>query len=226
MSTLIFMKQNVPPTIGSMFNLTATRGIGLQAVKSRRKPVNKINSPALNKVRTIFGQASTAWQTLTAAQQMDWDTFSAENPRQDAIGLYQLINGKTMFSSVFQNRLFCGNFVPPFAPVSTSTSTPGLLTFSVTFPNIIVLTFDGLAPSVDFIAVSLTRAQSLGAQAARDFALMQIVPGNTSYLSVNFDLWQARFGNMPQHGRIFAKCVSYNSDGWKGDTVLKPADIS
>ena len=208
-----------------MFNLTATRGIGLQAVKSRRKPVNKINSSALNRVRTNFGHASSSWQNLTAGQQADWDTFAAATPRYDAIGLLQLINGKTMFSSVFQNRLLCGNSVPPLAPVSTATSTPGLLTFSVNFPNLIVLTFDGLAPSVDFIAVSLTRAQSLGAQAARDFALMEIVSGDTAFLSVNFDLWQVRFGNMPQHGRIFVKCVSYNSDGWKGDTVLKPADI-
>lgn len=208
-----------------MFNLTATRGIGLQAIKSRRKPVNKINSPALNKARANFGHASSAWQNLTAGQQADWETFAGSNPRTDGIGLLQVINGKTMFSSVFQNRLFCGNAVPPLAPVSTATSTPGLLTFSVNFPNLIVLTFDGLAPSVDFIAVSLTRAQSLGAQAARDFALMEIVSGDTAFLSVNFDLWRARFGNMPQHGRIFVKCVSYNSDGWQGDTVLKPADI-
>lgn len=208
-----------------MFNLTSTRGVGLQVVKSRRKPVNKINSPALNNVRTIFGLASSAWQNLTSSQKADWETFAAANPRYDGIGLLQLINGKTMFSTVYQGRLLCGNNVPPLAPVSTATSTPGLLTFSVNFPNLIVLTFDGLAPSVDFIAVSLTRAQSLGAQAARDFALMQIVSGDTAFLSVNFDLWQVRFGNMPQHGRIFAKCVSYNSDGWKGDAVLKPADI-
>jgi hypothetical protein len=88
-----------------------------------------------------------------------------------------------------------------------------------------VLTFDGLAPSLDFITVSLTRAQSLGAKAARDFALMTIVAGNTSLLSVSFNLWQARFGAMPRHGRIFAKLTSYNSDGWRGDTVLKPTDI-
>ena len=219
------MKQAVPPTTGSMFNLTATRGVGLQVVKSRRKPVNKINSPALNNVRTIFGLASSAWQNLTSGQKADWETFAASNPRYDGIGLLQLINGKTMFSSVYQGRLLCGNFVPPLAPVATATSTPGLLTFAATFPNSLVLTFDGLAPSVDFIAVSLTRAQSLGAKAARDFALMTVVAGNTSALSVAFNLWQVRFGVMPQHGRIFAKCVSYNSDGWRGDTVMMPTDI-
>jgi hypothetical protein len=208
-----------------MFNLTASRGIGLQFVKSRRKPVNKINSPALNKVRTNFGFASSAWQILTAGQKADWETFAAANPRMDGIGLLQLINGKTMFSTVFQGRLLCGNQIPPLAPVAISTSTPGLLTFAAIWPNSLELTFDGLAPSPDFITVSLTRAQSLGSKAARDFALITIVAGNTSMLSVSFSTWQTRFGAMPQHGRIFAKCTSYNSDGWRGDSVMMSADI-
>lgn len=188
--------------------------------------MNKVNSPALNRVRSNFSTASRAWQLLTPTQQSDWDAFALANPQSDGLGLLLLINGKTFFNTVYINRLTCGNLTVPLAPISLPTSPPGLVSFTIVWPFTIAIILDGLAPPLDFITVSLTRAQSLGAQAARDFGLAIVVPGNTVSVPILDAYWAIRFGTMPRHGRIFAKLVPINSDGWPGSPLIISAVIS
>lgn len=81
---------------GSLGGLVASHNRGGQYLRARVVPVNPSSGPQVE-MRTIFGNLSTAWQTLTTDQRDAWTTYAINVPVTDSMGDPLTLTGQQMY---------------------------------------------------------------------------------------------------------------------------------
>lgn len=92
---------------GSMGGITASRNRGGQYLRARVVPTNP-GSGAQVEMRTIFGNLSSAWQTLTDDQREAWATYAINVPITDALGDPLTLTGQQQYVRCNSARLQAG----------------------------------------------------------------------------------------------------------------------
>lgn len=101
------MKILAPPQSGSVAGQTSSRNRYGQYLRTRAIPVNPSSVPQ-GIVRMQFGASSANWRTLTNAQMMGWDAWSAAHPIVDSLGQVNVLSGQAFFVRVNAARLSAG----------------------------------------------------------------------------------------------------------------------
>ncbi len=81
---------------GSLGGLVASHNRGGQYLRARVVPTNPSSGPQVE-MRTIFGNLSTAWQTLTQTQRDAWTTYAINVPITDSMGDPLTLTGQQMY---------------------------------------------------------------------------------------------------------------------------------
>lgn len=92
---------------GSLGGLVASHNRGGQYLRARVVPTNPSSGPQVE-MRTIFGNLSTAWQTLTDAQREAWTTYATNVPTTDSMGDPLTLTGQQQYVSSNSARVQAG----------------------------------------------------------------------------------------------------------------------
>ena len=109
--------------------------------RNRAIPTNP-NTLAQQNARSRLATQSSAWQQLTAAQQLSWKAWANQNPVTNALGAQQVLTGQAAFVQLNTRLTQAGDAALTAPPI---TSAPvGLVTLSATWdigPGAYELTF-------------------------------------------------------------------------------------
>lgn len=110
------------PTIGQISGSIGGTTFGHnrygQYARRRAVPV-KVTSIAAYTIKAFFSGASSAWQSLSAANKLAWNTWATTNPVIDALGMPQALTGHAAFVGNRARMLYAGETpltTPPVDP--------------------------------------------------------------------------------------------------------------
>jgi hypothetical protein len=215
------MKYLGAPQSGSQANTTASKNRAGQYYRNRRSPVQPVGTGRRAFIRSSFGSASGAWAALDPAAQAAWNTFAAGHPVTDRLGQAITLTGHQMFVGVGTQSLNVGIGLPTDVPVSTTTRSPVVATFTVDAgAPTLVLTLDAGGDALDYILVSFARPQGSGRTQVSNYWQATVVAGNAGTISGLLSLLTAEFGTLIAGQKIFLKLTPVNRYGWTGTPVI------
>lgn len=220
------MKFLGPPSSGSIAGTTSSHNRSGQYTRNRRSPVQPVGTGRRAAQRAAFGSASSAWASLSGANQASWIAFAAGHPVTDSLGQSITLTGHNMFVSCASQLLNCGQSLPTVPPVSTATATPVVTAFTVTHLGVITVTLDGSGSADDFILLSFAAPVSAGVTFQKTFWQQTVLPGNSVGAATYGTGYVAQFGTIPAGTKVFVKLTPVNQYGFTGVPVILSAIVS
>lgn len=130
---MLFKSQVYTQASGSIGGVTYARNSGGMYTRGRGLVTNP-NSPAQQSVRTDYGNLSSAWATLTAAQRESWRVYALNTPLTNRLGDALKLTGQQMFLKANSIRLQASAAIAADGP-----TTFGLATLSPIYVSATVL---------------------------------------------------------------------------------------
>ena len=220
------MKYLGPPQSGSQAGTTASHNRSGQYYRNRRSPVQPVGTGRRAAQRAAFGSASSAWASLSAANQAAWISFAAGHPITDSLGQSITLTGQNMFVSCGSQLLNCGQALPTVPPVSTATTSPVVTAFTVTHLGVITVTLDGSGSADDFILLAFAAPVSAGVTFQKTFWQMMPLAGNSVGGATYGTAYVTQFGTIPAGTKVFVKLTPVNQYGFTGVPVILSAIVS
>jgi hypothetical protein len=220
------MKYLGPPSSGSQAGTTASHNRSGQYYRSRRSPVQPVGTGRRAIQRANFGSASSAWASLSAANQAAWISWAAGHPVTDSLGQSITLTGQNAFVSIGSQLLNCGQPLPTIPPVSTVTGSPVVSVFTVTHGGVITITMVGGGAATDFILLSFAAPVSAGVTFQKTFWQMMHLAGNSTGGATYGTAYIAQFGTIPAGTKVFVKLTPVNQYGFTGVPVILSAIVS
>jgi hypothetical protein len=177
-------------------------------------------------IRSSFGAASTAWASLSAANQAAWISFAAGHPVTDRLGQSITLTGQQMFVAVGTQLLNCGQALPTSPPVSTTTAAPVVTVFTVTHLGVITITMTASGGATDFILIAFSAPVSAGVTFQKTFWQQTHVAGNSLGGATFGTAYVAQFGTIPAGTKVFLKLTPVNQYGFTGTPLIMSAVVS
>jgi hypothetical protein len=119
---------------GSINGTVFSRNRSGAIARGRTKPVNPVTQRQ-SEVRAAFGQASSSWGSLTAADVADWEAYAALVTRINGLGETYTPKGRQIFMEISQNLQITGQ--TPRTKPSAFTDVPSMLgTGAVTLTDV------------------------------------------------------------------------------------------
>lgn len=213
------MKYLGAPQSGSQANTTASKGRAGQYYRNRRSPVQPVGTGRRAFVRAAFGAASSAYATLTGAQQAAWASYAATTPYTDSLGQSIILTGHQMFVAISTQLQNVGLPINPLPPVSSTVFSQGLVNVSAMADGTIIVTLAGAGDPADFSLVAFTAPQSGGTSFCKNFWQADFLTADDSHNEDYSGEFAAQFGIAPQNGRIFYSIRPVNQYGVGGVPV-------
>ena len=220
------MKFLGPPSSGSIAGTTSSHNRAGQYTRNRRSPVQPVGTGRRAFVRSAFGASSTAWASLTGANQAAWIAFANGHPITDALGQSITLTGHQMFVGVATSLLNVGQATPSVPPVSTATVAPVVTAFTVTHLGVITITMTVTGGASDFILIAFAAPVSAGVTFQKTFWQQLHVPGNSVGAATYGPAYVTQFGTIPVGSKVFLKLTPVNQYGWSGTPLILSAIVS
>ena len=220
------MKFLGPPSSGSIAGTTSSHNRSGQYTRNRRAPVQPIGTGRRAFVRAAFGNASTAWAALSAANQAAWIAYANAHPITDSLGQSITPTGQNAFVGVATSLQNCGVALPTIPPVSSATSTPVVSVFTVTHLGVITITLGGGGSASDFILISFSAPLSAGVTFNKTFWQQTHVAASSVGGATYGTAYVAQFGTIPAGSKVFLKLTPVNQYGVTGTPVITSAVVS
>jgi hypothetical protein len=214
------------PSSGSTANLTYSHNKGGQYTRNRRSPTQPVGTGRRAFIRSAFGNASSAWGALSAANQAAWVSFAPGHPITDALGQSIVLSGHQLFVGVATALLNVLQALPTVPPASTTTATPICTVFSVTHLGVITLTLTASGGATDFILVAFSAPQSPGITFCKTFWQQTHIAGNSTGGATYGAAYVAQFGTIPTGSKVFVKLTPVNQYGWTGTPIIMTAVVT
>ena len=214
------MKYLGAPQSGSQANTTASKNRAGQYYRNRRSPVQPVGTGRRAIIRAAFGAASSAYATLTGAEQAAWAAYAATTPYTDKLGQAIILTGHQMFVAISTQLQNCGLPISNTPPASSTVFSQGAVVLSATDDGTILLTLAGAGASADFSLVAFSAPQSGGVSFCKVFNQLDFLAGddvNPEDYSAEF---VAQFGVPPLNSRIFYSVRPVNQYGVGGVPVI------
>ena len=220
------MKYLGPPQSGSQAGTTASHNRSGQYYRNRRAPVQPVGTGRRAAQRAAFGSASSAWASLSGANQAAWISFAAGHPITDSLGQSIVLTGQNMYVGCGSQLLNCGEALPTMPPVSTATGTPVVSAFTVTSGGVVTVTLDGSGSADDFILVAFSAPVSAGVTFQKTFWQQTVVPGDSVGGATYGTAYVVQFGTLTAGLKVFLKLTPVNQYGFTGVPVILSAIVS
>src|SRR5271170_708467 len=220
------MKFLGPPSSGSMAGTTSSHNRAGQYTRNRRAPVQPIGTGRRAFIRSAFGNASTAWAALSAANQAAWTSYANAHPITDALGQSITLTGHQSFVGVAVALQNVGMAIPTIPPVSSATAAPVSTVFTVTHLGVITITLTASGGASDFILISFSAPVSAGVTFMKTFWQQTHVAGNSVGGAAYGSAYVAQFGTIPAGSKVFLKLTPVNQYGVSGTPVSLVAVVS
>jgi len=220
------MKFLGPPSSGSMAGTTSSHNRAGQYTRNRRAPVQPVGTGRRAFVRSAFGNASTAWAALSAANQAAWIAYANSHPITDSLGQSITLTGHQMFVGVATSLQNVGQALPTIPPVSSATAAPVATVFTVTHLGVITITLTASGGASDFILISFSAPVSAGVTFMKTFWQQTHVAGNSVGGAAYGSAYVAQFGTIPAGSKVFLKLTPVNQYGVSGTPVSLVAVVS
>lgn len=209
-----------------MADTTASHNRAGQYYRNRRSPVQPVGTGRRAFVRQAFGAASSAWASLTAAQQAAWVSFAAAHPITDSLGSSITLTGQQMYVAVNTQLLNCAQAQSNTPPASSTVFSAGAPTFTAVSAGAITFTPTGLGDAADFLLIAFSKPVSGGTLFNKTFWQERVVAGNSTAAVVATTSYQTQFGIPPVGSRIFYRATPVNEDGFTGTPVIGFANVT
>ena len=219
------MKYLGAPQSGSQANTTASKGRAGQYYRNRRSPVQPVGTGRRAFVRAAFGAASSAYATLTGAQQAAWASYAATTPYTDSLGQSIILTGHQMFVAISTQLQNVGQPINPLPPVSSTVFSQGLVNVSAMADGTILVRLAGAGDPADTSLVAFTAPQSGGTSFCKNFWQSDFVEADIINPFDYSGEYLAQFGLPPQNGRIFYSIRPVNQYGVGGVPVQAYASV-
>jgi hypothetical protein len=220
------MKYLGAPQSGSQANTTASHNRAGQYYRNRRAPVQPVGTGRRAFIKSAFSAASTAWASLTAANQAAWIAFAAGHPITDSLGQSITLTGHQMFVAVGTQLLNVGSALPTIPPVSTAVAAPVVTVFTVTHLGVITLTLTASGGASDFILLGFAAPVSAGVTFQKTFWQQTHIAGNSTGAATYGTAYIAQFGTIPAGSKVFLRLTPVNQYGVTGTPVIVSAVVS
>lgn len=214
------MKYLGAPQSGSQANTTASRNRAGQYYRNRRSPVQPVGTGRRAIVRAAFGAASSAYATLTAAQQAAWSAYAATTPYTDKLGQALVLTGHQMFVAISTQLQNVGLPISNTPPASSTVFSQGLVTLSAMADGTVILFLAGAGAPADFSLVAFSAPQSGGVSFCKNFNQFDFVAGDDTDSLDYTGQFAAQFGIAPANSRIFYSMRPVNQFGVGGVPVI------
>lgn len=214
------------PSSGSIAGTTSSHNRAGQYTRNRRSPVQPVGTGRRAFIRSAFGNASSGWSSLSAANQAAWINFAAIHPVTDSLGQSITLTGHQMFVGVAVSLLNVGQALPTVPPVSSSTVAPVVSVFTVTHLGVITLTLTPSGGASDFILVAFSAPQSAGVTFCKTFWQQTKVAGNSVGGATYGAAYVVQFGTIPAGSKVFMKLTPVNQYGFAGTPIIVSAVVS
>jgi hypothetical protein len=220
------MKYLGSPQSGSQAGTTASHNRAGQYYRSRRAPVQPVGTGRRAFIRSAFGNSSSSWAALTAANQAAWIAYANSHPITDALGQSITLTGHAVFVGVATALLNVGQALPTIPPVSSVTTAPAASVFTVTHLGVITITLSGLGAALDFILISFSAPVSAGVTFMKTFWQETHVAASSVGGATYGAAYVAQFGTIPAGSKVFLKLTPVNQYGVTGTPVYLVAIVS
>jgi hypothetical protein len=220
------MKYLGSPQSGSQAGTTASHNRAGQYYRSRRAPVQPVGTGRRAFVRSAFGNASTGWAALSAANQAAWIAYANSHPTTDSLGQSITLTGHSMFVGVATSLQNVGQAVPTIPPVSSATTAPAASVFTVTHLGVITITLSGLGAALDFILIAFSAPVSAGVTYMKTFWQETHVAASSVGGATYGTAYVAQFGTIPAGSKVFLKLTPVNQYGVTGTPIILTAVVS
>lgn len=214
------------PSSGSIAGTTSSHNRAGQYTRNRRAPVQPVGTGRRAFIRSSFGAASSAWASLSSADQASWIAFAAGHPITDRLGQSITLTGQQMFVAVGTQLLNCGQPLPTVPPASTTTAAPVVSVFTVTHTGTITMTLSPSGGASDFILVAFAAPVSAGVTFQKTFWQADVLPGNSVGNATEGTKYVAQFGTIPAGTKVFLKLTPVNQYGFTGTPLITSAVVS
>lgn len=132
-----------------MAGLTLSRNRGGLYIRARANPVNPASAPQVE-IRTIFGNLSTRWQSLTADQRDAWTTYAINVTVTNSLGEQITLTGHQMYVRNNSARMQVGLDPIDDGPIVFASDVLSPVAISVaSATDIITVTFEATDDWVD-----------------------------------------------------------------------------
>jgi hypothetical protein len=214
------------PSSGSIAGTTSSHNRAGQYTRNRRAPVQPVGTGRRAFIRSSFGNSSSAWASLSAANQAAWIAYAAAHPITDALGQSITLTGQQSFVGVGVSLLNVGSALPTIPPVSSTTATPVCTVFTVTHLGVITITLTASGGASDFILISFSGPQSAGVTFCKTFWQQTHIAGNSVGGATYGTAYIAQFGTIPAGSKVFLKLTPVNQYGVNGTPIVLTAIVS
>lgn len=202
---------------GKLAGTVFSRNRGGAVARTKVTPVNR-RTPAQQLARADFGNFSSAWRALTAAQRQGWNAAGPNFPRTDQFGNQKILSGQQLFVSLNSNLQKVA--APPIndAPVAqgaTYEHATGLSVQVTTGALELIYTSQVQPGTANSFYVRATPALSTGVDNPtgrfKAIGTLPIPAGGTAGTKLLSPQWQNVFGAMPASGKIFVEITAVNT---------------
>jgi len=214
------MKILTSPSSGSIAGTTYSHNRAGQYTRSRRTPVQGIGSPRRAAIKAAFSAASSAWASLTAALQLAWGAFAAQNPYTDSLGQSIKLTGHQMFVAINTQLQNMGLPISSVVPLATAVWGPVLTTLTAVHAGAVTLTMGGGGAVTDHLLIAMSPPQSGGVTFTNNFSQIGTALGNLATAQVLTAAYIGQFGSLTAGQRVFYRLTPVNQYG-VGGTPLK-----
>lgn len=151
----IFKSASMTSASGSVGGMTYSHNRSGMYMRARRIPVNPSSVPQ-QEIRALFSDASSAFKSLTPAEQLAWKDYAAGTPRVNALGDTIILTAQQMFVAV--NTLGTQLGFPTFTGPPPS---PGIANLG---PDLVVAVTEGTPDTLDVTGIATSLFRKVGAK--------------------------------------------------------------